>query len=61
MEGGSGMSTLITAIGTAFSTVKDDIFSLLGTILPIALGIVGAGLAITFAVKYFKKISNKGN
>lgn len=55
------MSTLITALGTAFTTIKDDMFSILGTILPIALGIVGAGLAITFAVKYFKKISNKGN
>lgn len=58
----SAMSSLITAVGTAFGTVKDDMFSMLGTVLPIALAILGAGLAITFGIKYFKKLSgNKGS
>lgn len=57
MEGGSAMSSLITAIGTAFQSVQTDFFSILGTALPIALAIVGAGLAITLGIKYFKKIS----
>lgn len=57
MEGGSAMSSLITALGTAFSSISDDFFSVLGTALPIALGIVGAGLAITLGIKYFKKLA----
>lgn len=58
MEGtGTGMSSLITAIGTAFQSVQSDFFSILGTALPIALAIVGAGLAITLGIKYFKKVS----
>lgn len=57
---GSGMSTLITALGTAFTAVKDDFFSILGTALPIALAVVGAGLAISLGIKYFKKISKPG-
>lgn len=55
--GGSAMSSLITAIGTAFQSVQTDFFSILGTALPIALAIVGAGLAITLGIKYFKKVS----
>lgn len=59
MEGGAatGMSTLITALGTAFGAIRDDFFSILGTALPIALAVVGAGLAITLGIRYFKKIS----
>lgn len=56
--GGSAMSSLITAIGTAFQSVQTDFFSILGTALPIALAIVGAGLAITLGIKYFKKVSH---
>ncbi len=60
MEATSGISNLITAMGTAFGTVRDDIFSVLGTVLPTALAVIGAGLAITFGIKYFKKLSGKG-
>lgn len=57
--GGTAMSGLVTAMGTAFQSVQTDFFSILTTALPIALAIVGAGLAITLGVKYFKKISGK--
>lgn len=58
MEGAaSGISTLITAMGTAFGSIRDDFFSILGTALPIALAVVGAGIAITLGIKYFKKLS----
>lgn len=57
MEGGSSMASLITAIGTAFTTVSSDFFSILSTALPIALGILGAGIAIRLGVKYFKQIA----
>lgn len=48
-----------TAISTAFSSVKTDVLSVMETALPIALAIIGVGLAITLGVKFFKKISSK--
>lgn len=51
------MASLITALGTAFSTIQDDFMSVVSTALPIALAIVGVGIAITLGIKYFKKIS----
>lgn len=57
MEGGSAMSGLISALGTAFTSIQTDFFSVLTTALPIALAIVGAGIAITLGIKYFKKLS----
>lgn len=57
MNASTDMSTLITAMGTAFGTIKDDFFSILGTALPIALAVVGAGLAISLGIKYFRKLA----
>lgn len=57
MNASTDMSTLITAMGTAFGNIKDDFFSILGTALPIALAVVGAGLAISLGIKYFRKLA----
>lgn len=56
---GSAMDSIITALTTAMTTVKTDFFSALGSILPVALAIVGAGLVVVLGVRYFKKIANK--
>lgn len=48
---------LKTAMTTAFNGVKTDVFDIVGVALPIALGIVGLGLAITMGIKFFKKTS----
>lgn len=58
-EGGSGSSSIVTALQTAFSSIASDVTSVLTTILPIALGVVGAGVVIIFGVKWFKRLTNK--
>lgn len=50
---------MITAIDTAFKAIKTDVSSMMSTALPVALAIVGIGLAVTLGVKFFKKISAK--
>ena len=52
-------SDMQTAISTAFGSVKTDVMSVISDALPIALAIVGVGIAITLGVKFFKKISSK--
>lgn len=51
--------TMTTAVDTAFKAIKSDVSSMMTTALPVALAIVGVGLAITLGVKFFKKISSK--
>ena len=51
--------TMTTAVDTAFKAIKSDVSSMMSTALPVALAIVGIGLAITLGVKFFKKISSK--
>lgn len=50
---------MTTAISTAFTNVKTDVVNIMTTALPVALTIVGIGLAVTLGVKFFKKISSK--
>ncbi len=51
--------SMTTAVDTAFKAIKSDVSSMMTTALPVALAIVGIGLAITLGVKFFKKISSK--
>ena len=51
---------LKSAMSTAFGQIKTDAFSMMGTALPIALGIIGAVLAVKLGIKFFKKFSNAG-
>ena len=50
---------MTTSIDTAFKAIKSDVISMMTTALPVALAIVGIGLAITLGVKFFKKIASK--
>lgn len=50
---------VVTALSTAFSTIATDLGSVITTIAPIALGIVGAGMVLIFGVKWFKRLTNK--
>ena len=58
-EGGTGTSSIVSALSTAFQSIASDVTSVLTTILPIALGVVGAGVVIMFGVKWFKRLTNK--
>ena len=59
-DGASDTEGLKTALSTAFGQIKTDAFSMMGTALPIALGIIGAVLAVKLGIKFFKKFSNAG-
>lgn len=56
---GSGSSTIVQALSTAFTSIASDLTSVITTIAPIALGIVGAGMVLVFGVKWFKRLTNK--
>ena len=56
---GSGTSTVVSALQTAFQSISTDLMSVITTTAPIALGIVGAGIALVFGVKWFKRLTNK--
>ena len=48
-----------TSLKNAFTTVAENATSSIQSALPIALGVVGAILAITLAVKFFKGLLKK--
>lgn len=58
-ESSSVSSSVITALQTAFNSIASDLGSVITTIVPIALGVVGAGLVLVFGIKWFKKLTNK--
>ena len=55
----SGQSSIVQALSTAFTSIASDLTSVITTIAPIALGIVGAGIVLVFGVKWFKRLTNK--
>lgn len=55
----STQTTVESALSTAFSTIASDLEGIIVTIAPIALGIVGAGMVLTFGIKWFKRLTNK--
>lgn len=56
---GSGSSSIVSALSTAFEDIAGDLTTVITTIAPIALGIVGAGMVLVFGVKWFKRLTNK--
>jgi hypothetical protein len=50
-------SALQTAFSTAVTSVKSDVFTFMGLALPVALGIVGAIMAVKFGIKFFKSVT----
>lgn len=55
----SGQSSIVSALSTAFQSIAGDLTTVITTIAPIALGIVGAGMVLVFGVKWFKRLTNK--
>ena len=49
-----------SAVTSGFSNVADDMLSMITSILPIGLGVIGAVLAVTFGIRFFKKLAGKG-
>lgn len=55
----TGQSSIVSALSTAFQSIAGDLTTVITTIAPIALGIVGAGMVLVFGVKWFKRLTNK--
>lgn len=55
----SGGNTIVSALSTAFTSITSDLTTTMTTVLPIALGVLGMGIVISFGIKWFKKITNK--
>ena len=53
-------SSIEDVMESSFSSVGDSLVAMVGTILPIALGILSVVLVVTFGIKIFKKIIGKG-
>ena len=49
---------LVTAFTTGFTGVADDVASIIGGMLPIAIGIAGTVFVVKKAMKWFKSIAN---
>lgn len=46
-------------LATGLTSVASEMTGMITSMLPIALGVVGVGLAVTFGIKYFKKLTNR--
>lgn len=56
---GTATSTIVSTLSESLTTVANDAVSVISTVLPIALIVVGAGLVITIGIKMFKKVTGK--
>lgn len=50
---------MVEAMTTALTGIATDFTSMIGAILPIALGVVGSVMVVTFGIKFFHKITGK--
>lgn len=58
-EGESGSAAISSAVTTALATTQSDAMSLIASVLPYALAIVGAVIVVTIGIRVFKKISGR--
>lgn len=61
MANATDMTTITTALSTAFASIKDDVFGIIAVALPVALAIMGAILAVRIGMKFFKNTTKSGN
>lgn len=55
----TGNSGVISALQTAFQSVSGDFTSVVTTLLPVVLGVVGMVLVVRFGINWFRSISPK--
>ena len=60
MEGGaSAMTGITTAVTGALTTVQSDALSMIASVLPYALAIVGAFIVVKLGIKAFRQVSGR--
>lgn len=52
-------TTVKDVVISALTTIAGDMTGIISGVLPIALGVVGAGMVVVFGVKFFKKLIGK--
>lgn len=50
------MDDVVTAVTTALTTGAASLVDAIGGFAPIILGVVGAGIALTFGIRWFRKL-----
>lgn len=50
-------STVTTALSSALTTIASDMTGVVGTIIPIAVPVLGGILVVTLGIKAFKKFT----
>lgn len=60
MEGSqTAIQQVQTALSSWGSTFQTDATSMITTMLPYALGVLGLSIAVMFGIKFFRKVANK--
>lgn len=51
------MDNIQTALQTAFSSISSDFATTIGNVLPVALGITGMIMVISFGIRLFRRLA----
>lgn len=51
------MENIQTALSTAFSQISSDFATTIGNVLPVALGITGMIMVISFGIRLFRRLA----
>ena len=57
-SGTTDMSTIQTALTTAFTSIASDFATTIGNVLPVALGITGMIMVIKFGIGLFRRLAH---
>lgn len=52
------MENIQTALSTAFSQISSDFATTISNVLPVALGITGMIMVISFGIRLFKRLAH---
>lgn len=52
-------SQVTSALTSALSSTANDVMSTITTLLPVALGVVGAFIAVKLGIKFFKQVTGR--
>lgn len=58
-KGVRNVAEITEAVKTALFSVQSDAMSLIGTVLPYALGIMGGIIVITIGIRVFKRVTGR--
>ena len=56
---GSAVSGIASAVTTGLGTIQSEAVSLIGSVLPYALAVMGAVLVVSIGIKVFKKVTGR--